>query len=80
MFPEILKYAVNSADRRMVRNINVLHGRVCQMIRDRRTNGGSDTDLLGILTQDPLFEGDDLGICEEILTFFFAGQKTLQVT
>jgi len=76
----MLPFAIDASDRRMVRNINILQGYIVQMIRDRRTNGGSDSDLLGILTKDPLFEGDDLGICDEIITFFFAGQKTIAVS
>ena len=54
------------------------------MIEERRkTMSNSQTDqadLLSILIQNEFFESNDNLIVDELVTFFFAGMKTIQAT
>lgn len=50
------------------------------MIDERRNQSSLENDLLTILTNTEFFEGDDNLIIDEIITFFFAGMKTIQIS
>jgi len=54
------------------------------MIDERRHHKSSGTcdenDLLTILTTVEFFHGNDDLIIDEIITFFFAGMKTIQIS
>lgn len=50
------------------------------MIDERRASGEKKDDLLGILIRSEVYGHDDNLTIDEILTFFFAGQKTIGVS
>lgn len=51
------------------------------MINDRRASSSTqEHDLLTILTSTDFYKGNDDLIIDEIVTFFFAGMKTIQIS
>lgn len=83
MFPLFVASCYSPTDWRYARNIDRFRAILQTMIDDRRsgkTNSYGDSDLLSILTVSEFFVGNDDLIKDEIVTFFFAGMKTIQVS
>lgn len=83
--PELLPFAVTSTDRRMARNTKRLKALLLRFCEDRASGKqkafteGSD-DLIGILLENEFYRGNMPLIVDEIITFFLAGMKTVQIT
>jgi cytochrome P450 len=70
-------------DWRYRRNVARFRGQLLQMVRERRSGKSQalqEGDLLSILTTAEFFKGRDDLIIDEIITFFMAGMKTIQIT
>lgn len=52
------------------------------IIDDRRKQTGkhAESDLISIMIESEFFQGNDEQIIDEIVTFFLAGMKTIQIT
>ena len=79
------KNPVDPRDRREARNSQRLRGLIQQMINDRRSGKGhkyeeGTTDLLEILITNEFYKTQDELMIDEILTFFVAGMKTIQLS
>lgn len=71
------------ADRRYARNVKNFRNEVQKIIQERRsgkTKSYDQDDLVSILTTTDFFSGNDEMIIDEVITFFLAGMKTIQVT
>ena len=84
-FPYLLKHPVHPRDRRETRNANQLRSLIQKIIIDRRSGKGlkygeGTTDLLEILITNDFYKNQDELMIDEIVTFFVAGMKTLQLS
>ena len=81
LFPMFIEYAYMPYCRRYVRNIAKLRQLIQKMVDDRRKNPTDQDDLLSILLNTEFYSVDnDATIIDEVLTFFFAGMKTIQIS
>ena len=84
LFPNFIKYFYTPKGLRYVRNCNSLRTTILKIINDRR-NGKShtyndDSDLLSILLSTDFYKDQDDLMVDELITFFLAGMKTIQVS
>jgi cytochrome P450 len=82
---ELTPYVIMPADRRYYRNVLAFRAVIQRMIDERRKKmSGSDNqenDMLLILIKTDFYKSNDDGaIIDEIITFFLAGFKTIQVS
>lgn len=79
-------HAIQPSDRRYKRNVMRFRATLQKMIDERRSGvnkgylGGESADLLSILLKSDIFNGEDEMIKDEIVTFFLAGMKTVQIS
>ena len=85
-FPELFSQTwIHPADRRWRRNLEVYRARVKEIMKERRAmmkagKTDSNGDFLSILlTENEIYDNDEK-IVDEIITFSFAGFKTIQVS
>ena len=85
IFPFLANCYITPSERAVFRNCRRLRDFICQIVETRRklikknSSQSSSGDLLGILLEDSIFNGDDEMIIDECLTFFFAGSQTSSV-
>ena len=80
-YPEFSGYDYWPGDWRQTRNLKTFRAALQKIIDERRSSKTNDEDdLLTILTTTEFFTGDDNLIIDEIITFFFAGMKTIQIS
>ena len=78
IFPEFSGYDYWPGDWKYTRNIKSFRAALQKIINERRCSAlTEENDLLTILTSTEFFTGDDNLIIDEIITFFFAGMKTI---
>lgn len=84
IFPKLQNFSISPTERRYKRNADRIRNILSLMIDERRKmmkNYSADqADLLSILIQNEFFESNDNLIVDELVTFFFAGMKTIQAT
>ena len=84
IFPWLQNFSIFPGELRYKRNADRIRNILSLMIEERRkTMSNSQTDqadLLSILIQNEFFESNDNLIVDELVTFFFAGMKTIQAT
>lgn len=84
LIPELIRYNISPWDRRYLRNVNRLRAVLQSMIDGRRSGQKEsylgDADLLSIMLSSDLFSKEDELIKDEIVTFFVAGFKTIQIS
>jgi len=85
MFPELIEYPICSGDKLINRNIKAFRDHVRKMVNERK-RGDSKTyhedssDMLSILLSDDYYHDKEESIIDEVVTFFFAGMSTVQVS
>ena len=85
LFPGLFPYAITANCRRYKRNVMQARNALQQIMDDRRKGlrqgtFGADGDLLGILLQSELYQGDDEKTKDELLIFFLAGNETVKTS
>lgn len=83
LFPLFCWLIYLPSDWRYNRNIQRFRDLLQEMINERRSGKSKSyegDDLLSILTSTDFFQGNDNLIIDEIVTFFLAGMKTMQIS
>ncbi len=83
LFPSLIWAIYTPRDFRYRRNIQKFRGEIQRMINERRsgkTQSYSQEDLLSIMINTDFFQGNDELIIDEVMTFFLAGMKTIQIS
>ena len=83
--PELMCFAITSEDRRNKRNSHRLKKLLNEFVEERKsgrlpsyTNG--QTDLMTIMLENEFYKDDSDLIVNELLTFWLAGMKTVQLS
>lgn len=82
---ELTPYALQSSDRLYCRNVMRFRQVIQEMINDRRQSKSQSVlvnqpDLLSILLTTDFYQGQDEVVIDEIISFFLAGMKTIQIS
>lgn len=84
LFPNFIWAVYAPGDWRYYRNVQRFRAEIRKIITDRRngaTKSNQSEDLISILLESDFFTGgDDNMIIDEIITFFLAGMKTIQIS
>jgi cytochrome P450 len=84
LFPRLIKLCYTPWERRYARNCVRLRAAILSIINKRR-KGESKTyddqaDLLSILLSTDFYKNEDELMIDEVITFFLAGMKTIQIS
>lgn len=86
LFPRLVKYSYTPSDFKYDRNVNRFNIAVQNIINERKKGNTKSYiedqgDLLSILLENTFYQQEaDQKIIQELVTFFFAGMKTIQVS
>lgn len=78
LLPEAMPYFITPFDKRFKSNVDRLRQLYQEIIDDRRKKPSLDQDLLSIMLEADLFQGNDELMKDEMFGIFLAGMKTIQ--